>query len=131
MITRLKALLFICFAFGHSLYGQDPYHYLIDKTSGLPSNSVYDIFQDKTGYIWFATDEGLCRYDGIKYTSFSGDAQTSKAGSCIAQDRFGRIWYSNFDGYIYYVEAGRLHALHNKKPSGILNMVLMTTTCIS
>ncbi|WP_461790291.1 sensor histidine kinase [Pedobacter sp.] len=118
MIKRLKALLFICFAFGHSLYGQDPYHYLIDKTSGLPSNSVYDIFQDKTGYIWFATDEGLCRYDGTKYTSFSGDAQTSKAGSCIAQDRFGRIWYSNFDGYIYYVEAGRLHALHNKKPSG-------------
>lgn len=118
MITRLKALLFFCFAFVYGLYGQDPYHYIIDKTSGLPSNSVYDIFQDKTGYVWFATDEGLCRYDGTKYTSFSGDAQTSKAGSCIAQDRFGRIWYSNFDGYLYYIEAGKLNALYNKKPRG-------------
>lgn len=118
MITRLKAFIFFCIFFVHGSFGQDPYHYLIDKTCGLPSNSVYDIFQDKTGYIWFATDEGLCRYDGTKYTSFSGDTQTSKAGSCIAQDRLGRIWYSNFDGYLYYIEAGKLNALYNKKPRG-------------
>ena len=31
---------------------------------GLASNAVRNIGQDKNGYIWFGTDNGLCRYDG-------------------------------------------------------------------
>ena len=48
--------------------------------------------------------QGLYRYDGKNYTSYTLEEQTSKSGSGITEDIYGRIWYSNFDGYIYYVE---------------------------
>jgi len=97
---------------------QNPYHITIDKTSGLPSNSVYDIFQDSKGFIWFATGKGLCRYDGNNFKTFTADFQTSKSGSCIAEDAFGRIWYANFDGFLYYVEKGSLKALPQETSLG-------------
>ena len=97
---------------------QNPYHITIDKTSGLPSNSVYDIFQDSKGFMWFATGKGLCRYDGNDFKLFTADFQTSKSGSCIAEDKYGRIWYANFDGFLYYVEKGCLKALPQETSLG-------------
>ncbi len=99
-------------------YGQVPYHYWIDQSRGLPSNSVYDIFQDKKGFMWFATNDGICRYDGNKFISYFSYQQPSRAGSCIAEDKFGRIWYSNFDGYLYYIKNGVLGALKQRIPRG-------------
>lgn len=97
---------------------QNPYFISIDKSSGLPSNSVYDIFQDSKGFMWFATGKGLCRYDGNNFKTFTADFQTSKSGSCIVEDAFGRIWYANFDGFLYYVEKGNLKALSQKTSRG-------------
>ena len=39
----------------------------IDITKGLPHNTVQKIFQDSEGYMWFATKDGLCRYDGYNF----------------------------------------------------------------
>lgn len=43
-------------------------HYGID--SGLPSNCIRDIKQDKYGFMWFATDGGLVRFDGQRCSVF-------------------------------------------------------------
>ena len=37
----------------------------LNTENGLPSNRVRDIVQDEDGFMWFATDEGLVRYDGL------------------------------------------------------------------
>ena len=100
------------------VWSQNPYHIIIDKTLGLPSNSVYDIFQDSKGFMWFATGKGLCRYDGTNFKIFASDFQTSKSGSCIQEDSYGRIWYINFDGFLYYVEKNTLKALDQKTSIG-------------
>ena len=42
-----------------------------NSSSGLPSSQVYDIIQDDWGYMWFATDRGLCRYDGANFDHYS------------------------------------------------------------
>ena len=39
-------------------------------TTGLASNSVNDVLQDKDGYIWLATTNGLQRYDGNSFLTF-------------------------------------------------------------
>lgn len=36
----------------------------IQKTDGLPSNTVNKVIKDNLGFIWIATNDGLCRYDG-------------------------------------------------------------------
>ena len=38
----------------------------ITMNDGLAANAVRNIVQDKYGFIWFGTDNGLCRYDGMK-----------------------------------------------------------------
>ena len=106
--------------FSQITFGQNPYYYSIDRTNGLPSNSVYDIFQDSKGFMWFATGKGLCRYDGSVFKTYTSDTQTSKSGSCINEDSFGRIWYCNFDGYLYYVENGELKNLPQKESIGYI-----------
>lgn len=114
---KLVLSLFLLFCFGN-FYSQSPYAYPIDKTSGLPSNSVFDIYQDQKGFIWFATGKGLCRYDGIIVKSFTNDNQTSKSGSCIQEDKYGRIWYENFDGFLYYVANDKLYNFEPAISSG-------------
>jgi len=44
-------------------------HYGVDQ--GLPSSEVYDIYQDKKGNIWFATDKGLSRFNGYEFENFT------------------------------------------------------------
>ena len=115
----MRIILFLLFLLLTNLgISQNPYHITIDKTSGLPSNSVYDIFQDSKGFMWFATGKGLCRYDGNEFTLFTADFQTSKSGSCIQEDKYGRIWYENFDGFLNYIENNELKALKQNKPIG-------------
>ncbi len=69
--------------------------------------------QDRQGFIWLATDEGLSRYDGSSFVTYRSDEQTSVGGSCIREDRYGRIWYENFDGYLYYVADDSLKHLRH------------------
>ncbi len=99
-------------------YAQDPYYAVINKAVGLPSNSVYDLYQDTKGFIWIANNEGLTRYDGFEYKTYSSDRQTSRSGNEIIEDKYGRIWYKNFDGYLYYVEHDTMKALKQNTAIG-------------
>lgn len=44
-------------------------HYSTDN--GLPQSTVYDIVQDSAGFIWFGTEAGIGRFDGIKVKTYS------------------------------------------------------------
>ena len=113
----LKRLVTILFFLINNLHAQTPYSLLLDQTKGLPSNAVYDVMQDSKGFMWFGTDVGLIRYDGDEYKIFYSTKQTSLSGSSVREDKMGRIWYENFDGYLYYVEKDTLHALKQNKPA--------------
>lgn len=64
---------------------------------GLSNHIVYAMLQDSQGYLWFATDNGLNKYDGYTLTTYKktpGDT-TSLAGNSMPQlmeDRDGYIW---------------------------------------
>lgn len=119
MLLKTFFLLFISLSLNcYKLVAQNPYSYVIDKSVGLPSNSVYDVYQDKKGFMWFASGEGLSKYDGTKFYSFTTKNQTSKSGSNIIEDNFGRVWYINFDGYLYYVENNQLQAFKQENSIG-------------
>src|SRR5712691_6712161 len=49
-----------------SQYGRDVW----DNDSGLPQNSVDAIIQTRDGYLWLGTQEGLVRFDGVRFTVF-------------------------------------------------------------
>ena len=51
--------------------GQTTYIKHYTTKDGLPSNTIYDIYHDEDGYIWFATSKGVSRYNGIKFENFT------------------------------------------------------------
>lgn len=110
------ALYILLFVLSLSVTGQEPYPVWITEQQGLPSNTVYQVFHGTRGFIWLATEDGLCRYDGNSFKKYYNNKQTSAPGSDIKQDKFGRIWYQNFDGYCYYVENDSLKSLNQNQP---------------
>jgi diguanylate cyclase (GGDEF)-like protein len=62
---------------------------------GLPSNAVRDVRQTADGYLWLATYEGLVRFDGVAFRSFSeADVPGLRRASFrrLAVDRRGGLW---------------------------------------
>lgn len=43
---------------------------IYNMDNGLSNNRVNTITQDKNGFMWFGTDDGLCRFDGIKFKTY-------------------------------------------------------------
>lgn len=71
-----------------------------DVRSGLSDNSVKDICQDATGYIWFATKDGLNRFNGYDFKTF-GSSSSGKIHNieAICPHSDGRhIWMATTHG---------------------------------
>ncbi|MFP5287857.1 MAG: two-component regulator propeller domain-containing protein, partial [Thermoanaerobaculia bacterium] len=63
--------------------------------NGLPVTSVLCLFQDRAGYLWIGTQEGLARFDGAAFRMFRVEDHPALAGnyiSAVYEDRRGRIW---------------------------------------
>lgn len=56
-------------SWGRNMTG-NPQMRSITMNTGLPSNAVKSIVQDKNGFVWLATDYGLCRYDGYQVITY-------------------------------------------------------------
>lgn len=73
---------------------------------GLAANRVYSILQDSCGFMWFGTDDGLSRFDGIKfknyYLSEYINATTSNSVKRIFIDRRGKMWIGLDSGIVIY-----------------------------
>ena len=62
--------------------------------NGLPSNNIMDIVQDRTGYIWMASYDGLIRFDGTAYTEFTAEEHgfTGVSPRVLREDAEGTLW---------------------------------------
>src|SRR5690349_1775079 len=47
-----------------------PQFVMTGVADGLPSNTVYRLAQDRDGFIWIGTYDGLARYDGVSFRVF-------------------------------------------------------------
>ncbi len=70
---------------------------------GLPSSEAYDVFQDRKGFMWFATDNGVVRYDGYEMETFQvNDGLTDPVVFGFVEDPKDRIWFRTLSGRISY-----------------------------
>src|SRR5690349_12509678 len=70
-------------------------HY--DEATGLQSNVISAMLQDKKGYMWFGTADGLCRFDGYTFRTFrrqKGESNSLPGNNILklAEDSSGKIW---------------------------------------
>ena len=120
LVGYFPTLILVVLYTANPLRAQDPFGQVLNQKSGLPSNTVYDLFQDRQGFIWIATSKGICRYDGQVFRTYPAKGNFSLEGSNIQQDKYGRIWYQNFDGFLLYLEKDTLHKFKEIDPPGFI-----------
>lgn len=104
-MKRIFLLLAAVFVFSvECLEAQSAYFYNADRVS---SNFITHIIQDKSGHIWIASDRGLNKFDGYRFTAYlhtAGNprALLSNAVSCLFIDRQDNLWVGTGNGLMKY-----------------------------
>ena len=70
---------------------------------GLPDGRVRGIAEDADGHLWFATQGGLCRFDGTSFITFTtADGLPSDALSDLRPDGAGNLWIASSRGVVRF-----------------------------
>lgn len=128
--TLLVILLLLClFAKAQDNYQFQSY----TVNDGLPQGSIWDITQDKNGFIWASTSDGLCRFDGFKFTVYKHNPKDSTSINYEKDNRFfidkqQQLWISSERGIsLYDYATNKFHNIYNYKPE---RLQLQNYSCI-
>jgi len=109
MNKRLFYLLLGILLLNPSLSGQDEYVRFkrITINDGLSLSSVYNIYQDSKGFMWFGTEDGLNKYDGQSITVYGATTDqfnllANKWVEQVYEDKSGMIWIGSRGGLTKY-----------------------------
>ncbi|MCE2962893.1 MAG: histidine kinase [Chitinophagales bacterium] len=96
--------------------GQELYHRILNSDNGLPSNKVHNVYEDSKGYIWFGTENGVCRWDSKNFVTYTiKDGLPNNEVLVIFEDSKGRIWFSTFSNELCYLQNGTIFNRKNDK----------------
>lgn len=107
-LTISQFFVFLLF-FSFSVYSQEKSLRFRNYTAldGLPSSEVYDITQDDQGYLWFATDRGLTRFDGRSFQTYTvTEGLTDNVVFGFYEQKNGEIWCSTLSNQIFFFRNG-------------------------
>ena len=82
-------------------------------SDGLPQNSVSAILQSRDGYLWLGTEEGLVRFDGVRFSVYDSRVEPALRVSKITrifEDHGGRLWLGTFGGGVTRWSDGAFHS---------------------
>ncbi len=126
--THIVMLLSVCYGLGFAQFKDVQFEHLtIDD--GLSNNTVQCILQDRQGFMWFGTSDGLNRYDGHAFKIFRNVPYNSNSLSnniilCLFQDSLDFIWVGTVEGLNKYdptVENFTRYLTDSNSPNSISN----------
>jgi ligand-binding sensor domain-containing protein len=105
MIKCLIVIEFLLVSFFHQAFAQPELQSFkhLNINEGLSQSSVNCIHQDKTGFIWFGTQDGLNRYDGFEFVIYRNrkgnpNSISNNYITDIYEDDAGVLWIATFGG---------------------------------
>ena len=118
-------------------WAQNPHPYFRNFTTddGIPSPEVYYSIQDTAGYMWFATDNGLSRFDGYEFKNYgSREGLKHNVVFYMQKDPKGKIWLATMHGQLYFIEGDSIRTFAqnavieriNSKPNFIKDFYIDT-----
>lgn len=98
---------------------------------GLSQNTVYCVMQDKTGFIWVGTEDGLNKYDGYEFKIYKHENDNPKSISnsqinAMLEDPKGNFWIGTADGlnlFSKHTESFNKISIGNSRETGSSNFV--------
>lgn len=105
LLLMLCGILFANIGFANEIDGMRFTH--IGLEEGLSHSTIFGINQDKEGNLWFATYDGLNKYDGYNFTVYRHQYKNPKSIAnditrCVAIDDDNRVWVATRDGLSLY-----------------------------
>lgn len=75
----------------------------LSAPQSLPTNEVQKVYQDRDGFVWFATRNGLCQYNGYetklyKSNLYTPDLLTTNSITCLVDDNNNNLWIGTAEG---------------------------------
>ncbi len=117
MIDKSRKIFFLIFTVllgnlcGSSCFAQIPrtpfsFNHLLDD-KGTLSNYINCFLEDKDGFLWIGTTDGVKRFDGNDFTIFKhekGDTNSlvQSEALTLCEDKQGRIWVGTGEGICYF-----------------------------
>lgn len=100
LLFKIQLIAFFVFACAQLKAQDSPIQPAFDSHT----KEIYDLLVDKHGFLWIANDFGVARYDGINCVYYSSPHQISLGCTDLVEDNYGRIWFHNFNGQIFYIK---------------------------
>ena len=132
-MTKTITNILLCWAllFTVKLYAQQPAYTYYTIRDGLPSNDIYNCIEDKKGFLWIATENGLTRFDGKNFKNYyAAQGLPDNDILSVQLDSAGTVWVMPFQkSPAYYDEKtdkfinSSTNAELGKIPFGNLNYV--------
>ncbi len=91
---------------------------------GLSQSSVFTILQDRRGFMWFGTEDGLNRYDGYRFVTYKNDPVCPTSLSynyikAILEDSTGALWVGTYGGGLNRFNTGTNDFTCHRKAEGV------------
>ncbi len=101
--------------------------------NGLPTNEVRRLYQDREGYLWIATTDGLCSFDGYQIKTYKSNMYSPGLISnnnirCVAEDAYHHIYIGTNSGLnILDKQTGKMRNTGNKEfLNNVITAILVT-----
>ncbi len=101
MKTKIIAFISMVYILGFVLSCKAQNEIHKNDESYSPSSITRTIKQDRQGNIWFASWEGIIKYDGNSFTNITSDVSLSRFFS-VLEDRKGNFWFGSIGAGVYY-----------------------------
>ncbi|MCX6170291.1 MAG: histidine kinase [Ignavibacteriales bacterium] len=109
MLKKIQIFTLLSFLQFASLFSQTPSYYHYTSSDGMASSTVFDIMQDKDGFIWFGTLNGLNKFDGKHFTTFNvKDGLNSNVITSLVEGDSGEIYLGNYEKGINILKDGKI-----------------------
>ncbi|WP_299553152.1 two-component regulator propeller domain-containing protein [Seonamhaeicola sp.] len=124
--------------FNNCLAQSSVYFDHITTDDGLSQNDVNSIYQDQEGFMWFATHDGLNKYDGYSFTIYTPERDNSNSinsnlAYTITGDKQGNLWIGTTGNGLNFFDKSDekfYHFTHDEKsPKSINNNYISDLYC--
>ena len=124
-IKIFKAIFLVTIFVTSLLYPQTINFKNLTTKDGLSNNKINAILQDKTGFLWFGTDDGLNRFDGYDFKVYRNNPKDSNSISSnniwsLFEDDEGNIWIGTKSGDLNFYDSEKEIFKHWKIESEVV-----------